>query len=339
MHLLMSDHHDTPTHANSSQCLRASVMKLRIRHLIPRIRSLASGIALLLLIVSAAAATAAEPFPLSFEAPPKMGDEAARTLTMLAQKHADAMYRHLLLKIDETDRTAALSDEQQARLRLAAKGSVQDALDDWLAPILSELSTGSPQTRRNLIVRLGGPNADQAQVVEVRQVAPNDGFLLGLFRGGKPKSVDLKIDEAAILRHPVFANTFDVVLSDQQQFKVDQAETDRQAIRPAMTRTDKLMREIALQLALDADQRVQVRMLVEKIKYEPVVRWRNGQSGVRTADAAEMALKQLPLAEMSKILTSTQFDIWTGGVDAAGDKADEPVEEEEALLGIPKVGF
>ncbi|MEX2315548.1 MAG: hypothetical protein WD669_00235, partial [Pirellulales bacterium] len=53
-------------------------------------------------------------------------------LKLPAQQNANFMLNHLLWKLDEIDRVCALSDNQESKLKVAAKGAVEYALQNWI---------------------------------------------------------------------------------------------------------------------------------------------------------------------------------------------------------------
>jgi hypothetical protein len=264
-------------------------------------------LALCTAIVLSSPSVGADSFPHSFVPPSDLPEPAAATLQRLAHKHADTMYRFLQLKIDELDRTVKLSDAQKSRLNTAAKGAVQDSLEEWLNPILSRLMTGSDHQKRTLLARLGGPAAANRGVVIVGQPQLAEGFVRGI-AGAPGDPAELRINTAAVLNHEIFTSTIEVLLTPEQQAALKQTDSDR--LVAADTRMDQLMNEISGRLMLDAEQREQISQLVSKHRQRLVVSWLDGQSALPVRDVADFTLRSLPFVELKRVLTPAQLEVW-----------------------------
>jgi hypothetical protein len=258
-------------------------------------------------IVLTSTAVSADSFPHSFVPAADLPKPAAETLQRLAHRHADAMYRFLQLKIDELDRAVKLSDEQKSRLNTAAKGAVQDSLEEWLNPILSRLMTGSDGEKRQLLARLGGPAAVEQRAVFVMQRQAAGGFAR-VAGGDHNEPAELRINTADVLNHEVFTSTIATSLTPEQQAALKQAESNR--LVAADTRMDRLMNEISERLKLDAEQRQQIFQLVSKHRQRLVVSWLDGRSALSVREVADFTLCTLPFVEMKRLLTPAQLEVW-----------------------------
>jgi hypothetical protein len=67
--------------------------------------------------------------PAAFASLPPGGQD---TVKAQAQQYANGMLNHLLLKLDEADRICSLTDGQESKLKVAAKGAVEFALQNWI---------------------------------------------------------------------------------------------------------------------------------------------------------------------------------------------------------------
>jgi hypothetical protein len=87
----------------------------------------------------------AQDFPLPVSVLSNLQPELQASARAEAQQFANSLYQVLLLKLDEIERVCDPADGQMAKLKVAAKGAVDHALDDWLSLNADRLRAGNAE--------------------------------------------------------------------------------------------------------------------------------------------------------------------------------------------------
>lgn len=278
----------------------------------------------LLCVLSACATAHAEPFPLTFVAPPNAPQDVRDSLQLLARKYANGMYKLLQERIDQIDSVCDLTDQQRSRLLLAAKGSAQDTLEEWVGPIRVSLASATPGVMEVVAIRLQLQSAEgravvmqnQVQVVQQRVMVGGNEFIRARRIAGavnhppqvlaEANALSLDLDESAVLCHEIFRVAVKSALTPEQGELLKAADFES----GGSVRTDRLMTLLATRLSLATDQRQEIRLLVDNLVDQKVQEWQAGLSPLSSVEIADAVLVLLPEKEMQRILSPVQYRLW-----------------------------
>ncbi|MCA9111300.1 MAG: hypothetical protein KDA52_15210 [Planctomycetaceae bacterium] len=267
--------------------------------------------------------TRAEHFPLTDVVPETAPEEQRDAVQARAQQLADAMYDELLLRLDEVDRVCELSESQERQLTIAAKGVVQQGVDEWLS-ILSSLQTIKNVDGENRI-QMGRAFLHFDKLV-LRRPGPMQGMngLKITFNKNKVNAeglediiVEINADslneEPPLLNaeeHDLWTETLDRTLSDQQKQLYAEAEDERAAL-PSEWRHERVMIEFDKMLRLDHTQRGRISERVTNfLEMSQIKLWLKRRQGFDDEALAHMALRAIPTADVKDILSPRQLAQW-----------------------------
>jgi hypothetical protein len=287
---------------------------------------------------------AADRFPVPAIAADSLPDNVVAHIRTHAQINADDMFDFLLLTIDELDRVSRLSPQQQAKLRIAAKGAVERALAKWTETTVE----AAKQSKANAAALANQPVA----VMQAHRMAGANApiFLVGREHGGQrggglvidqpangqlivngAGAIDFAQDRDIIQLNPGFIVHVDLtaivqpldrkaaarealwtaaeksVLSPEQWRLRRFAEADREAL-PRNTPVEQVLAELDRQLLIDPAQRPQFSKVMRDLINTRLRLSSNGD--VYAPSVAASMLSSNPSAAMTKILSERQISYW-----------------------------
>lgn len=308
--------------------------------LISRLRQ--SALVAAYLLTAFATNAMAETFPLGDVVPASVSDEQRDAIQSQAQKLADGMYGHLLLRLDEVDRVCDLTDDQERILTVSAKGVVQEKLDDWLIELTTKLSSVDHMPRLNApfeVDFLRGPKpflvGDVHMIVNGKLERkhfkgfvhrPNIPALIQIANNVDHVAFrDLVIDErgpehllhapldlllSKISEHELWKSTLERTLNDQQMKLYTAAQVDRAAL-PKEWRHERVMVAFDRMLRLDSSQRAPLAERVGKfLEMSQIKLWLKRRQGFDDEALAKMALRAIPTDDVKEFLSERQLEHW-----------------------------
>jgi len=288
-------------------------------------------------------AALAETYPLSDVVPDGVSAEHQETLQSQTQQFADAMFHHLLLRLDEITRVCELSDAQQRMMTVAAKGAVQHRLDEWLGVMMDtfivdgerdERIQGGPQifqqgggwvdarravidgneivrinviTVRNNLQQIRIAGATHMKDVILHALGPNPNVSVVDQESGQRL---LKSPHLDVANHLVWTATLERTLTGEQKEQLAEAKAEREAL-PREWRHERVMFAIDSFLLLDRSQRGPLTERVSEFLDMPQIkRWIERRPGIDDEKLATMAFRSISAEDVEDSLSQWQLAEW-----------------------------
>ncbi|MEX0937937.1 MAG: hypothetical protein WDZ59_08740 [Pirellulales bacterium] len=262
-----------------------------------------------------------------FPAPAVPGDnlnpQIKQQLELLVRQQAADQWSFLMVHLDALDRACELSEAQQEKLRIAAKGAVDRSISEWLEAVSQNdavaqnaIQQAAVGQRADLQGRLV---AQQIQLGGVQRMVINGRVVTTTPPSGGN-------DPSGIAKHQLWTSTMDDVLSDEQKhaWREFEAQQDK---RRRQLEVDQLVLELDRQLLLSPDQREKLRSWIDQVFGERLANVAaGGGRAANLSNYAALMYRTLLASDLKDLLTEAQLMRWqrlAGGNDGQANQQQQ----------------
>jgi hypothetical protein len=269
-------------------------------------------------------------FPVPAVPGDNLNPEIKKQLELLARQQAADQWSYLLVHLDALHRACELSDAQQQKLRIAAKGAVDRSITEWLEAVAQNDAVAQNAIQQAAVAQRARLQrelvAGQLQIGEQRMVVNGRVITTTVPGAGN--------DSTAIAKHKLWTSTMDEVLTDDQkqawrEFEVQQDRHRRQL------EVDQLVLELDRQLLLSPDQRDKLRSWIDEVFGERLANVASG--GGRAANLSNYAAlmyRTLLASDLRDLLTEAQLDRWKNLAGESGGQANQQQQQQQRQPNI-----